>query len=133
MDFSVENCTFCGVYLSNSSLINQRNEGTAHIAPYQTSSEKSIPKAPYAAVKEKDKAEVDQEPTEGGEEALNQKYKGSILPFALLLAGSVFLVFGLILLIFSHEGTLTLHWNASYWFIYLVAAAILLFIGGRSL
>lgn len=130
---SDENCPYCGVYLSSSSLINQQNENSTHIAPYQTGSDKSIPASPYEMKKNEEESKAEDSTELVHEEALNPSQKSALLPLALMLAGSVLLVFGLILLTFSHQGTLTLQWNASYWFVYLGAASIMLFVGWRSL
>jgi hypothetical protein len=128
-----ENCPYCGVYLSTSSLINQQDESATHIAPYRPGSDKSIPASPYGVDKQEENEEEDI-PTETiQEEALNPNQKSYLLPCVLLLSGSVFFVFGLILLAFSSRGTLTLQWNASYWFAYLGVATMLLFMGWRSL
>ncbi len=128
-----ENCPYCGVYLSSSALLNNQDENATHVAPYRTSSEKTIPASPYNLNRE----EQDQQDEESNEiqqeEALNSTQKSSLMPFVLLLAGSVFLTFGLILLIFSNQGTLTLQWNASYWFVYLAIAGLFLITGWRSL
>ena len=51
----------------------------------------------------------------------------------LLLPGSFFLFFGMILLFFSNDGTLSLEWNAHYWFFYLLLAAPLIYYGWRTL
>lgn len=132
VSFSVENCPFCGVYLSSSSLINQQDESSTHIPPYRTSSDKSIPASPYN-MNDDEEIKTEDSNEDIQEEALNTNQKSNLLPFILLLAGSVFLVFGLILLIFSRQGTLTLQWDASYWFVYLGMAVVLLFVGWRSL
>lgn len=128
-----ENCPYCGVYLSSSTLINQQDESSTHIAPYHSSSDKSIPVSPYSQGNREEEAITEETTDPTQEEALNPNQKSNLLSLVLLLAGSIFLVFGLILLIFSREGTLTLQWNASYWFVYLGAAVLLLFSGWRSL
>lgn len=131
--FSDENCPYCGVYLSTSSLINPQNENATPIAPYRSSSDQSIPASPYTLNKEDEEKIEEDSATSLQEEALNPSHKNSLLPVVLLLSGSIFLVFGLILLVFANQGTLTLQWNASYWFIYLGLAVIFLFAGWRSL
>lgn len=131
--FSDENCPYCGVYLSSSSLINPQNESSTHIPPYRTGSDKSIPASPYGMNKDVEEEKTEDTTESVQEEALNPTQSSTVLPFVLLLASSVFLVFGLILLVFSNQGTLTLQWNASYWFVYLGTAAVLLFIGWRSM
>lgn len=50
-------------------------------------------------------------------------------PLVLLLPGSIFAFFGLMLLLFSQDGSLSLTWNANYWYLYLLAASPLLYYG----
>lgn len=126
-----ENCPYCGVYLSSSTLLNPQNESATHIPPYSSGSDKSIPPSPYN-LKENEEI-IDEDKEEIQEKALNPNNNNSLLPFILLLPGSVFLIFGFILLIFSQQETLTLQWNTSYWFVYLGIASLLLFTGWRSL
>lgn len=130
-----ENCPYCGVYLSSSSLINSPDQSSTHIAPYGPGTDKSIPASPYGLNKNNGEPEAKEEEVNEivQEEALNPQHKSNLLPFMLLLAGSIFLVFGLILLVFSRQGVLTLQWDASYWFVYLGLAVVLLFSGWRSL
>ena len=102
--FSDENCPFCGVYLSSSSLINSQDETSTHIAPYRPGSEnKSIPASPYEINTEDETGQEEDSSESVKEEALNPSQKSMLLPFILLQAGSVFLVFGLILFIFSNK------------------------------
>ncbi|MGE3954110.1 MAG: hypothetical protein AB7F31_02790 [Parachlamydiales bacterium] len=55
------------------------------------------------------------------------------LPLLLLLPGIFFLLFGLVLVLFSHDGELTMRWNARYWFVYLLIAMPMLYFGWRTL
>lgn len=135
--YSDENCTYCGVYLSSSSLINQNDESSTHIAPlapYRPKKEDtSIPHASFKNNFNEESGDSDQDELEDmTPEAENSQHSG-LLPFCLLLSGSIFFIFGLILFIFSRQGMLTLQWDASYWFLYLGVAAILLFLGWRSM
>lgn len=59
--------------------------------------------------------------------------KETLTPMIGLLAGVVFLLFGLILLIYSSEAVFTLHWKTSYWPLFLIASLPLLWFGWRSL
>lgn len=126
---SEENCPFCGVYLSSSALINQADENSTHIAPYQNINDQTIPDSPYSNKNENE----DSLSSEDSLEESHSTSKSSLLALTLLLAGSIFFIFGLILLVFARQGTLTLQWNASYWFVYLGMSVILLFMGWRSL
>ncbi len=59
--------------------------------------------------------------------------KGWLLPLVMLLSGSVFLLFGLVLFLFSEDGVFTLRWNANFSLLYLVGAIPLLYYGWNSL
>jgi hypothetical protein len=57
----------------------------------------------------------------------------SAFSLPLLLSGVFLLVFGLFLLFFSDDGYLTLTWDASFWFVYLLAALPLIVLGLKLL
>jgi hypothetical protein len=59
--------------------------------------------------------------------------KTVLTPMFLIVPGAFFLLFGMMLLLFSHDGVLTLRWNANYWFLYLGLALPLLYSGWRLL
>jgi hypothetical protein len=67
------------------------------------------------------------------DEELGVKSRAEILPMLLLIPGTFFLLFGLVLVLFSKEGLLTLHWNARYWFVYLLLSAPLIYFGWKAL
>jgi hypothetical protein len=77
-------------------------------------------------------------PNQGTSSALREEVYGTetsneALPFVLLLSGMIFLVFGLILFLFSTQGFLVLKWNASFWPMYLLLSVPLLVFGWRAL
>lgn len=131
--FAEENCPYCGVYLSSSTLINPQTENSIPTAPYSQTSEKSIPAAPYTNESDESEDLMEEEESTLQEKALQPSQGGSILSLTLLLASSLLFVFGLILFVFSHEGTLYLQWNATYWYAYLGAAIVLFIAGWKSL
>lgn len=104
-------CLYCGTELGSQNFESPPQEQTQIPAPpYRTS----------ARVEEK----VEEHPEETQEPTLS---------FALLLVGSLLFVFALFLLFFSTDGQLTLKWDASYWFVYLLVAVPLFFFGLRLL
>jgi hypothetical protein len=115
--FSDENCSFCGVYLSPSHMDSEEEGDLPHEPVYESLSN--------STEEVKDSSFL--------EESLNSHRDNGLLPFSLLLLGSIFLVFGLILFTFARQGTLTLQWDATYWYIYLAAATLFLIIGWRAL
>lgn len=57
----------------------------------------------------------------------------SVMSLPLLLSGLLLLVFSLFLLFFSEDGYLTLTWDASFWFVYLLAGLPLALFGWKLL
>lgn len=131
-----ENCPFCGVYLSPLGKIGEpENKGNLFAPPYQVedsdSEEQKIPAAPFAmdvaALKEKVAALPADAQLKTG--YLTEEMKTVILPLILLSAGTVLLLFGIALLLFSQNGVFTLKWDAEHWYIYLLLALPMLFFG----
>lgn len=124
-----ENCPYCCVYLDPlpkpkgiDSTLN-----TAPQPPYQKENEgeSAAIASPYYTPAEEVESDA--------QEVQDRGRGGSLLPMALLLCGSLFLFFSLILFFFSVDGVLTLKWSREYWYLYLVIAAVLLGWGWRSL
>lgn len=59
------------------------------------------------------------------------KTQRELIALLLLLPGIVFCLFGLLLLFFSKEGTLTLHWNKHIAYFYFLGAIPMIFLGWR--
>ncbi len=127
-----ENCPYCAVYLGPAPDEGVKQDVLA--PPYrlvETEEEESqkAPASPYEMEEQLAQAVQDVPELEETKNDLKQV----IFPVAFLSAGSLFLLFGLILLMFSDQGTLTLSWNAEYWYVYLVFALPALFLGWRAL
>ncbi len=126
-----ENCPYCAVYLGPAP--DENGESKDILAPpYRIveSEEENIPASPYALKKE------DQEQEESEETDLSYAktdVKEVVLPLGLLSSGTLFLLFGLVLWMFSENGTFTLTWNGDYWYYYLILSLPLLFFGWRAL
>lgn len=58
---------------------------------------------------------------------------GDLVSLLLLLPGAFFLLFALLLFLFSDEGVLSLQWQAKYWWIYLSVSVPMLYFGWRFL
>lgn len=98
-------------------------------APY---SPYSIPRlVEERAVEPEPQAEVVVQPVEAA--PVQTKSTSPLLPMFLLIPGVFFLLFGMIMFLFSREGVLSLSWDAHYWFIYLGGALPLLYYGWRLL
>jgi hypothetical protein len=135
---NVETCPYCGVSVAG---LSAEIAGKAPAAPYRLVSsvqESSIPVPPYAqelpeSGEEPDGTEDAEEQAPAESKVERDDSKNVVLVLFLLLLGSVCFIFGFALLLFSNEGYLTLHWNANYWFLYLLLAFPLLYLGFRKL
>ncbi|MGM0439794.1 MAG: hypothetical protein ACQEP8_01600 [Chlamydiota bacterium] len=131
-------CPFCGADLSS------HQEGVATTAPYQSScnheEQVQVPEPPYAAAEapieptnEEWKTAVNQGGQQKLQEHLQERVSGVFLPLFLLSLGGIFLLFTFVLLVFSHDGFLTLQWKASSWLFYLLLSLPSIYFGWRAL
>lgn len=146
----LENCPYCGVYLSPLSL-NGKQE-SLFTPPYRqtkrmVSQDVSPPPAAYQApasvptYEEPQPLEtnvvadaLDEEKTDVVVEELQMSddlvaSKNAILAFLLLFSGSLFTLFSLVLLLFSQDGVLVLRWNSYLWPLFTLFAIPLFFFG----
>lgn len=137
------NCPYCGVYLHREEDRDEDLEDleeASHSPPYQpplnTQKQDSIPTPPYASAsipqampKEEVKIAEKQEPWF----KTSTDWPKVMIPLVLLMAGSVFLLFALLIALFSQNGFLTLSWSFNTWFIFAFAAVPMLYLGWRSL
>ncbi|MDR3624150.1 MAG: zinc ribbon domain-containing protein [Chlamydiales bacterium] len=117
IDKDAIHCLFCGTELMDQEKIASKEPPEP---PYR---QKRPPKSKEEV---KEKVQVLQEPIQ---EVQNE----STFSFILLLMGAVFFAFSFFLLFFENKGILTLSWNASYWFVYLIISAPLFFFGWKIL
>jgi hypothetical protein len=137
VSLSAESCPYCGVSVAGLPPEMSTDLPTPPYRLVNATQESAIPVAPYldeTELEEEESAEeLSEDIAELADKAGEEDTKKTVGILALLFAGSVFLLFGFALFLFSDEGYLTLHWNASYWFVYLLLALPLLFFGLRSL
>jgi|688.fasta_scaffold02929_28 hypothetical protein len=125
-------CPYCGVSLEVSPIPGTDGKDP-FLPPYRLMSgsaqEQNIPIAPYTPeqgeeVEENTRSSERQEPS--------QDIASIAIPLSALLLGSVFVLFSFILFIFSDaHGVLTLNWNGTYWFLYLLLGLPLLYFGWK--
>lgn len=130
----IENCPYCGVYLSPDQVDDKHSSLSQIQAPYPfyTSKEdKTVPKALYTPVEAEKKEEVAK--IEEPKKPVRMDVLEAMIPLISLTAGVVFLLFAAALYLFSTDGWLTLQWNASYWYLYIAIAFPCLFIGWKTL
>lgn len=125
-----EICPYCGVTIQTPSLEGQREE---FAPPYLMGAQKTqqIPTSPYASEDAEEKENEEQQ--ELLEDEAVDDFKKFLFAMFLMLAGSVFLIFGVVLAIFSKNGVLTLQWNGDLWYVYLALALPMLLMGLRVL
>lgn len=132
----MDNCPYCGVYVHSIEL-----EGAASWnIPYPTPKADKNEEVPTPLYKIYDAN--DPESTERRSESLESIYeeepianqiKRDVLPILLLMSGSIFFLFGIVLLLFSQNGTLTLQWDSSNWPYFLALSIPAVFFGWRYL
>lgn len=134
VDKTAENCPYCGVYLSPNIPETPKN---ALGAPYtsQVQANAKAPAAPYQPKKSQEEEALEESTEKDSAIAAGNisDLKTVLLPLVLLLAGTIFLLFGAVLYLFSQNGVFTLRWNGDNWIYYLVLAIPMLFFGWRAL
>jgi hypothetical protein len=129
-----ENCPYCGVSVRTPAL---EGVGQQFAPPYlMTNANRSqqIPDSPYAVSTstsgDSSRPEKENEEEHAPEESLpTHEFRSVFTPLFLLLSGSVFFLFGIILAIFSRNGVFTLSWNGNLWYFYLLLSLPLLIFG----
>ncbi len=71
-------------------------------------------------------------PPKEKQEESQKETKQEMTALLLLLPGIVFLLFGLALILFSHDGVISLRWNQNVAYFYLIGALPLLYLGWRT-
>lgn len=133
VSFETENCPFCGVYLSP--LGNDEGKDSLFAPPYrieETEEEPQVPTAPYVQ-EQTVREEVIPLNTKEVIDEKQSALQAILVPLILMLSGSVFLLFGLALFLFSHNGVFTLSWDASGWYLYLLLGLPILAYGCHTL
>lgn len=133
----IENCPYCGVYLHGV----ETNEDSVWNTPYQHQSNhpEEIP-SPLYQIKpetqqniEEEEELLEDEPKLFTWNLIYAQLKQDIFPILFLMAGSIFFLFGIVLLLFSQNGTLTLQWQESHGIYFLIFAFPLIGFGWRFL
>ena len=129
-----ENCPYCGVSVRPPSLEGVSNNFTPPYQMAHTAKNQTIPPSPYAPqIHEESKIEEEKENNQVSSSLPTGEFKNVLIPMLFLLAGSVFFLFGMVLLLFSQNGLFKLSWNGNLWYLYLLVSVPLLFIGWMAL
>lgn len=124
-----EKCPYCGVSVDLSPIIGTQPHD--HLAPpFRMNNSQSDSKIDSSPEKEESEPDVTIAPLV---ETSTSEVQQVIYSLFSLLIGVVFVLFGLILLLFSDQyGIFTLQWHTSYWFLYVFLGLPLIFYGWRA-
>lgn len=132
----IDNCPYCGVYLHAA----DQEENSNWNPSYRPSSKlEEIPSPLYKMQPEDSSEQESIEEEENNDEddrsfawgALLTHFKRDICPVLFLMGGSIFFLFGIVLLLFSQNGTFTLQWKERDGLYFLVFALPLMILGWR--
>lgn len=126
-----ETCPYCGVSVVPATL---ENANINFMPSYNMgmAQDSAIPRSPYEGKEEQEPTSDAIQEKEESQPAYDE-FQWTLLATVLLLTGSVFFLFGLALMLFSHNGMLILKWDGSLWWLYAALAFPLLFFGWRYL
>ncbi|MEZ5315297.1 MAG: hypothetical protein R3E91_03685 [Chlamydiales bacterium] len=143
----LQQCPYCGVNLSHPSenIEEERNPFQNFANPFQSSisTDQGIPPPPFANAFDQESGITDEEwnhslsekthSSEHKEEPTSSTNRRELIALLLLLPGVVFFLFGIVLMIFSSEGVLTLQWRQNFGYFYFFGALPLIFFGWHRL
>lgn len=129
----LEQCPYCGVDIT------QVPENPPFASPFQRYGENSAAPTPpytpnyqnYDVSQEEWNNALQQHEEEKEDPPLT--HRKEMVALLLLLPGVVFLLFGLLLILFSTDGVLSIEWNESFAYFYFLGAIPLLILGWRAL
>ncbi len=124
----LEKCPYCGVDLNQPITVDTPFQGLGD--PFQKAPTQE--KAPFSISQDEWEKVLDEKEEEVEEPSEKASRKEAIALF-LLLPGVVFCLFGLLLLLFSDDGTLTLRWNQNLAYFYFLGAIPLIFLGWHAI
>jgi hypothetical protein len=135
-------CPYCAADVTNPMRESLFKQDSSFASPFQTAPKESKQAASlfssdyfpdqFTSVPEPVAMSVKEEVSEE-EEVSNSSNKKEMSIFLLLLPGIVFFLFGLVLLLFSEEGVLTLSWNQNLAVFYFLASLPLMYIGWKAI
>ena len=125
VDRNMDNCSYCGVYLhAPEEELSGGYWNPSYRAPFNSEIEEDEPSSDeeiIGPVSDRRSSSEKEVFSLGGWAALSQSLKRDLFPVLFLMLGSVFFLFGIVLLLFSQNGVLTLQWKESdgfYFFLF---------------
>jgi len=132
----IDNCPYCGVYLHPSEIEEDSTWNAGY--PLPSSKREQIPSS-FHEINHEGEVDAQEEPTSGEASrsfswnSLFWQFKRDIFPILFLMMGSLFFLFGVVLLLFSQNGMFTLQWQESHAVYFLLLAFPLIGFGWRFL
>lgn len=128
VDLDVIVCPFCAADLREEKPEQQAPQFNQTASMKNLDTQQSLYPSQYTQRTVKQEEEAVQPAIQAEEEP-----KGSYTPVILLTLGAQLLILGLFMLLFSSQGSLTLKWDARFWYFYVLAAIPLFIFGFKSL
>ena len=129
----IDNCPYCGVYVHSPDL----DENSGWNIPYVNNSKREEIPSPLYQIHGENDLESEDSSDKVGETSqapsMALQFKEDILPVLLLMSGSIFFLFGIVLFLFSDNGTLTLQWNGNQWPYFLLLSLPCVYFGWKYL
>jgi hypothetical protein len=132
----IDNCPYCGVYLHADEL----EENSSWNPSYHSPSKKEEIPSPVYQIQQESERDEQEKSIENSltEESSNwriviSKLKVDLFPILFLMMGSIFFLFGIVLILFSQNGTLTLQWQGQDGIYFLFFAIPLIIFGWKFL
>lgn len=130
---NIDNCPYCGVYLHAAEI---EEESTWNPSYRPNPENEEIPSPLYQIKPEVEQEREEEDSDEAADDSkpmvwnhLFSQLKHDVFPILFLMMGSVFFLFGIVLLLFSQNGTFTLQWQESDGLYFLLFAVPLIGFG----
>jgi hypothetical protein len=128
---NIDNCPYCGVYLHAAEM---EDESAWNPSYRPDLDNEDIPSPLYQIKPQVDEESEEEAQTAGDSKSMTWNHlfsqlKYDVFPILFLMMGSVFFLFGIVLLLFSQNGTFTLQWKESDGLYFLLFAVPLIGFG----
>jgi len=131
---NIDNCPYCGVYLHAEEI----QDSTTWNPTYRSDTEEEETPSPLYPIDSKLKQDLNQQDESGADSDSDEptawsqvlsQLKRDVFPTLFLMMGSIFFLFGVVLLLFSQNGTFTLQWQEKDGLYFFLSSAPLLIFG----
>lgn len=128
----IDNCPYCGVYVHASEI---EEESLWNPSYHSFNKTEEIPPPPYQqhSTEEENEEQSTKENKDSPGLLIFSQFKRDIFPILFLMSGSILFLFGVVLLLFSQNGTFTLQWQENQALYFLLLALPLIGFGWKFL